>query len=74
MAQSAPLAIRSYRIYFRDSLDARSQPHEVDLSSDDEARAIAESMLAERPACLSAEVWDRARLVCIVRTSLPGAS
>jgi len=70
----APLAIRSYRIYFRDSLDALSQPHEVDLASDDEARAIAESMLGERPACVSAEVWDRARLVCIVRAPLSEGS
>jgi hypothetical protein len=58
--------IRSYRIYFRDTMDALSQPHEVDLPSDDEARGLAAAMLKERTS-VSAEVWDRARLVCIVR-------
>lgn len=61
------LAIRSYRIYFRDSLNVLSQPHEVNLGSDEEAGALAQSMLDEHPKRLCAEIWDRARLVCIIR-------
>jgi hypothetical protein len=68
-AQPSPLAFRSYRIYFRDSLDVLSPPQEVDLASDDEAHRLAASLLADRPTCTCAEVWDRARLVCIVRPS-----
>ena len=68
-AQASPLALRSYRIYFRDSLDVLSPPQDVDLSSDDEAYRLAASLLENRPACTCAEVWDRARLVCIVRPS-----
>ena len=56
MAQPIPIAIRSYRIYFRDSLDMLSPPHEVDLSSDEEARQLAGQMLDERSSCACAEV------------------
>jgi len=70
-AQPSPLAFRSYRIYFRDSMDVLSPPEEVDLTSDDEAHQLAASLLAERPACTCAEVWDRARLVCIIPASQP---
>jgi len=62
-----PPAIRSYRIYFRDSLNSLTPSHEVDLASDEDARALAASMLHEQPARLCAEIWDRARLVCIIR-------
>jgi hypothetical protein len=68
-AQPSPLAFRSYRIYFRDSMDVLSPPNEVDLASDDEARRLAASLLEDRSACTCAEVWDRARLVCIVPAS-----
>ena len=67
--QPVPAPVRSYRIYFRDSLDALSPPHEFDLASDEEAHRLAMSLLEERPASTCAEVWDRARLVCIVRPS-----
>jgi hypothetical protein len=39
MAQPTPAAIRSYRIYFRDAKNVLSQSHEVDLGSDEDARA-----------------------------------
>ena len=67
MAQPVPIAIRSYRIYFRDSLGMLSPPYEVDLASDEEARQLAGQMLDERSSCACAEVWDRARLVSVVR-------
>ena len=42
-------------------------PHEVKLGSDEDARELAALMLDERPTYPCAEVWDRGRLVCIVR-------
>jgi hypothetical protein len=66
MAKSTSVAVRSYRIYFRDSMHTLSPPFEVDLGSDGEARDVAQLMLHERSAA-SAEVWDRARLVCVAR-------
>jgi hypothetical protein len=65
--QTTTTAIRSYRIYFRDTTDAFTRTHEVDLASDNEARELAARMLNEQSACPSAEIWDRARLVCTVR-------
>ena len=66
MAQSVAAAVRSYRIYFRDALNTLSPAHEVDLGSDNEARELALLMLDERTDCSCAEIWDRARLVCMV--------
>ena len=68
MAQSATtVAIRTYRVYFRDGNNMLTPPHDVDLGSDEEARVLAAQMLDERMDCSCAEVWDRARLVCTVR-------
>ena len=66
MAQ-APIAIRSYRIYFRDAKKMLARPYDVDLASDEEARDLAAQMLAEQAVYPCVEVWDRARLVCTVR-------
>jgi hypothetical protein len=66
MPQTAA-AIRSYRIYFRDTMSALSPAHEVNLGSDEDARELAALMVDERPTYPCAEVWDRGRLVCIVR-------
>lgn len=33
-------AIRSYRIYFRDATNLLATSHDVDLGSDDDARAL----------------------------------
>jgi hypothetical protein len=63
MTRPSLVAIRSYRIYFRDGLNTLSPAHEVNLGSDEEARLLAEMMLGDRPNCSCAEVWDRARLV-----------
>jgi hypothetical protein len=60
-------AIRSYRIYFRDARHGIASVREVDLASDDEAHQLADFILDEQTAYPSAEVWDRARLVCTVR-------
>ena len=64
---SPTIAIRPYRIYFRDAENMLSQSHDVELASDDEVRQLAELMLIEQPGYPCAEVWDRARLVCTVR-------
>ena len=37
-ATQTTTAIRSYRIYFRDTTDAFTRTHEVNLASDNEAR------------------------------------
>lgn len=66
MAQSNPAAVRSYRIYFRDTLNALTPGYEVDLRTDGEARELAAQMLEERADYTCAEIWDRARLVCTV--------
>jgi hypothetical protein len=47
-------------------MNTLSPAFEVDLGSDGEARDVAQLMLHERSAA-SAEVWDRARLVCVAR-------
>ena len=65
--RSTTTAIRSYRLYFRDASNALAQPHEVDLASDDEARELAAQMLDKHAVYPCIEVWDRARLVCMVR-------
>ena len=67
MAQRKPISIRSYRIYFRDTGNALTQSHEVDLASDEDARELAALMLEESIGYSCAEVWDRTRLVCTVR-------
>ena len=67
MAQPNPVAIRSYRIYFRDAENVLSQSHEVELASDEDARELALLMLDERAGYPCAEVWERERLVCTVR-------
>jgi hypothetical protein len=66
MQQSAT-AIRTYRLYFRDGRSVLWQSHEVDLSSDDDARELATKMLWGRAAYACTEVWDRARHVYTVR-------
>ena len=66
-ATQSTTAIRSYRLYFRDASSALAAPHEFDLASDDEARQLAELMLAEQSVYPCMEVWDRARLVCTMR-------
>ena len=65
-------AIRSYRIYFRDARHGIASVREVELASDDEAYQLADLMLDEQTAYPTAEVWDRARLVCTVRLSEGG--
>ena len=65
--QQPIIAIRSYRLYFRDAEDALARPHDVDLASDEAARELAAQMLEKQTAYPSVEVWDRARLVCTVR-------
>jgi hypothetical protein len=67
MAQPKPISIRSYRIYFRDTGNALTQSHEVDLASDEDARELAALMLEESIGHSCAGVWDRTRLVCTVR-------
>jgi len=67
MPQSTTIAVRSYRIYLRDASAQLARGHDVDLASDEEARDLAALMLDEQPAYPSAEVWDRARLVCTMR-------
>jgi hypothetical protein len=66
-ASQSTTAIRSYRIYFRDGGNAIAKAHDIDLASDDEVRQLAELMLIEQPAYHCAEIWDRARLVCVAR-------
>jgi hypothetical protein len=39
MALPPTTALRSYRIYLRDAENVLSRPHEVELASDEEARA-----------------------------------
>jgi hypothetical protein len=56
-------AIRTYRLYFRDGHSVLWGSHEVDLSSDDDARALATKMLWGRATYACTEVWDRARHV-----------
>jgi hypothetical protein len=52
-----------YRCYFRDS-DRKIKAAEVLDCEDDTAAAVqAELLLAERPNCRSAEVWEGRRLI-----------
>ena len=55
MPQPAPIpqlatttAIRSYRVYFRDTQNAIARARDVDLASDDDARQLAVLMLDEQ--------------------------
>lgn len=72
MQQSSNTAIRSYRIYLRDGTDLLSRVHDVDLASDEAARELAAQMLDEQSSYPCAEVWDRARLVCTIRSEGQG--
>ena len=67
MAQPAATAIRSYRIYLRDADNLLARGHDVELASDQDARELAMLMLDRQTAYPCVEVWDRARLVCVVR-------
>ena len=60
-------AIRSYRIYFRDATNLLARPYDVALASDDDARALALLMLDRQSVYPCVEIWDRTRLVCMVR-------
>ena len=60
-------ALRTYRIYLRDSKDMLAQSQDVDLPSDEDAHQLAARLLREQSTYPCAEVWDRTRLVCIVR-------
>lgn len=60
-------AIRCYRIYFRDATNLLARPYDVDLGSDDDARALAVLMLDRQSVYPCVEIWDRTRLVCAVR-------
>jgi hypothetical protein len=65
--QATTTAIRSYRIYFRDATNLLARPYDVDLGSDDDARALALLMLDRQSVYPCVEIWDRTRLVCMVR-------
>ena len=65
--QQSTTAIRSYRIYLRDAENVLAVGHDVELASDEDAREFAARMIGEKTSFPFAEVWDRARLVCIVR-------
>ena len=67
MAQPAAAAIRSYRIYLRDADNLLARGHDVELASDQDARELAMLMLDQQTTYPCVEVWDRARLVCMVR-------
>jgi hypothetical protein len=60
-------AIRSYRVYLRDAESVLAKPYDVDLSSDEDALSLAVLMLDRQAIYPCVEVWDRARLVCVVR-------
>jgi len=65
-------AIRSYRIYLRDSSDTLARMHDVNLASDEDARQLAALMFDEQTTYPCVEVWDRARLVCTFRRDTAG--
>jgi hypothetical protein len=65
--QSVTTAIRPYRIYLLDPSHVQAPPFEVELASDKDARQFAALMLDKQVIHPSAEVWERARLVCTVR-------
>jgi hypothetical protein len=60
-------AIRSYRVYLRDAENLLARSHDVELASDDDARSLAVLMLDQQASYPCVEVWDRARLVCVLR-------
>ena len=65
-------AVRSYRIYLRDAENVLAKGHDVELASDEAARELAAQMLDEQSNYRCAEVWDRARLVCTIRSEGQG--
>jgi hypothetical protein len=74
-----PIAIRSYRLYFRYPSALLARSHDTELASDEAARELAALMLNEQIAYSWVEVWDRTRLVCTVRrdenaSDVPGTS
>jgi len=69
MPQSASIAIRSYRLHFRDGDNRLARTYDVDLGSAEDARELAALMLDEQGGYASVEVWDRVRLVCTVQGS-----
>jgi hypothetical protein len=64
---STTTALRTYRVYVRDSSGAFTRSEEVDLASDDDVRQLAVLTLDKQTTHHCVEVWDRARLVCSVR-------
>jgi hypothetical protein len=65
--QPTPIAIRSYRFYFRYPSALMARSHDAEFGSDEDARELAALMLNEQIAYAWVEVWDRKRLVCTVR-------
>lgn len=59
--------VRTYRIHFCDDRYVLGRSLEVDVASDEAARERALTMLNEQTVYVYAEVWDGARLVCMVR-------
>jgi hypothetical protein len=55
--------MRGYRCYILDAENHILQAHDIDCDSDVQARARAESLLAQDPYYRSAEVWKAARRV-----------
>jgi hypothetical protein len=66
---STTTAIRAYRVYLRDAQNHIARSHDVDLSCDVDAHQLAVLMLDKLTDYPSVKVWDRARLVCVVRRS-----
>ena len=60
-------AIRSYRFYLRDAGNVVARTYDGEVRSDDDAHRLATLTLDERTVYTANEVWDGARLVCIVR-------
>lgn len=67
MRQPSVTAIRSYRIYLRDSASALARAYDFDLGSDEDAHQLATRMLDKQTIYPCVEVWDRGRLVCTKR-------
>jgi hypothetical protein len=61
------VALRSYLVYLRDASGSVARTHQIEAGSDEHARELVVLMLNEQIAYPSAEVWDRGRLVCVVR-------
>jgi hypothetical protein len=62
-------ATRPYRLQFRDASNALARAYDVNLGSNEEARELAALMLEEQGIYSSVEIWDPARIICILRTS-----